>query len=165
MAVSEVMLALRRALSFPNDLLFYLTRDGDWKLRYPTDVVIEHFLTKIDASNRAKIVAQLKQPLVQRWWHKGRINPIFHYVLDPETQLEDAAYKDDLYRIEMFVEGKKQWANITFVDGKLFCVELAKPFKFYESKSIIFGDVKRGKTSQSITRAIDRLEHGRDNDV
>lgn len=165
MAVSKFLLTLRRALSLPNDLLFYLRSNGDWKLRHPTEVIIEHFLTKIDRADAAKISAQLSQPFMQHWWHKGRINPIFHYILDPETLLEDAAYAEDLYRVEMFVDGKKHWANINFVTGRLYSVELPKPFKFYEGKAIALGDIKRGKASQSITRAIDRLEHGRDDEV
>ena len=165
MAVNKFALVLRRLISLPNDLLFITTCDGSWKLRYPTDIIIRHFLARVDHAHAEKISAQLRQPFIQHWWHKGRINPIFHYILDPETLLEDAAYSEDLYRVEMLVDGKKQWANINFVTGRLYSVELPKPFKFYEGKAIALGDIKRGKPSQSITRAIDRLEHGRDDEV
>jgi hypothetical protein len=85
-------------------------------------------------------------------------------MLDPDSLLEGEEYRDSLFQVEMQVDGKKQRSHVTFFQGRLFSVELPKPLKFYKDKSIVFCDVKPGKTSQSITRAIDRLEHGRDND-
>ena len=161
MAVDKSLLALKRLMCFPNDLLFFLTRDGDWKLRFPTDQIIGHLLTALPAPQADLIRQQLAQPLVQHWWHKGRINPIFHYVLDPDSVLQDEAFQKGLYQVEMLVDGKKQNANVKFVAGRLYSVELPQPFKFYRGKTITFGEVKRGKSSQSYTRALDRLEHGK----
>jgi hypothetical protein len=162
MAINKMAVALKRLLSFPNDLLFYLTRDGDWKLRFPTDIIIDHFVANLGAMDAEKIRSQLSQPLVQHWWHKGLINPIFHYQLDPDSLLEGQDYEDGLFRVEMFVDGKKQRANITFITGRLYSVELPKPIKFYEGKSLTFGTITSGKSNQSTTRIIDRLEHGKD---
>jgi hypothetical protein len=157
-------LCIKQVLSFPNDVLWYLGRDGDWKLKYPTDVLISHLTNSLSTSDAEKIRSQLVQPFMQHWWHKGRINPIFYYALDPESLLDSEEYQEGLFRVEMLVDGKKQRANVTFIAGRLYSVELPKPLKFYDGKSLILGTVTRGKSGQSITRSIDRFEHGRDAD-
>jgi hypothetical protein len=161
-AVNSVKRAFIRILRFPNDCLFALTRDGGWKLRHPTDVIINHFIDSRNQSDAAKLRDQLSQPFVQRWWIKGRINPIFHYLLDPDSLLDGEEYQNSLFRIELVVDGKKQHANITFGGGRIYSVELPKPIKLYKGKDLQFGAVTRGNNRQSMTRAIDRLEHGKD---
>ena len=166
MAVSKTKLLLKRALKFPGDLIGYLCGEGDWRLSNTTKAIIEHFIASRNDYESALLKMQLAQPFFQAKWNGGRVNPIFYYLFDEKTSLQPEEYHNDsLFQIEISVDGKKQRSNIMFVDGRLFSVELPKPLKLYEGKSITFGEVKRGKTSQSITQAIDRLEHGRDDDV
>ena len=166
MAVNRTKLLLTRALKFPGDLIGHLCGEGDWHLSNTTKAIIEHFITTRNDNESALLKMQLSQPFFQAKWNGGRVNPIFYYLFDEKTSLKDEEYHNEsLFQIEISVDGKKQRSNIMFVGGRLFSVELPKPLKFYEGKSITFGDVKRGRTSQSITRAIDRLEHGRDDDI
>lgn len=163
-AVNRIELAIKRLIGLPNDLLFFLTGDGDWKLRFPTQEIIDFLLTSLPPADVDMIRRQLAQPFVQHWWHKGRVNPIFYYALDPETLLKGEAYQDGMFRVEMFVDGKKQRAHVTFVAGRLYSVELPKALKFYQGKTIAFGAVTRGRSNQSLTQTMDRLEHGSERD-
>ena len=164
-AVNKSILLAKRIFSLPNDFLCILGGEGAWHLCHPTEAVIEYFLGTRKPSEAAKIRDQLAQPFLQRTYNQGRISPIYHYMLDPDSLHEGEEYRDSLFQVEMQVDGKKQRSHVTFFQGRLFSVELPKPLKFYKGKSIVFGDVKPGKTSQSITRAINRLEHGRDDDI
>jgi hypothetical protein len=160
-AVSELNLFIKRLASLPNDALGFLTREHGWQLRYPTNIIISHFLSAINEADADMIRAQLAQPWRQSWWLKGRINPIFHYLLEPATLLTDPFYEDGLFLIAMRVDGKKLNANVTFATGRLYSVELPKPFAFFKNKELVLGEVTRGNPRQSISRAIDRSEHGR----
>lgn len=165
MAVNKVKLVLMLVLRFPSEALLRIPfRDGFWGMRQPTRMIANHFIGSRNEVDSRKLNEQLLQPFFQSWWNQGRINPIFHYLLDPESLLEGEEYQDGLFRVEMRVEGKKQHANVVFVTGRLFSIELPKPIKFYKDKEIQLGAVKRGNNRQSVTRAIDRLEHGKDFD-
>lgn len=153
---------LLRIVKFPNDFLFALTNDGGWKLKYPTNAIVEHFIATRCPPHATKLKEQLSQPFVQHWWNEGRINPIFHYLIDPDSLLEGEEYQDTLFRVAMVVDGRKQNANVVFGKGRIYSVELPKPIKFYKGKNIEFGAVTRDNMRQSMTRAIDRLEHGKD---
>jgi hypothetical protein len=129
------------------------------RLRYPTNLVIRHFIAGCSAEDAIKLDAQLAQPFYQQWWLKGRINPIFYYALDPETLLESPEYQESLFRVEMRVDGKKLFTNIEFSRGRLYSVQLPRPILFFKDKEIILGVVTHGTLKQSYTRAIDRVEH------
>ena len=123
-----------------------------------------HFINSRDQVTATKLNEQLAQPFVQHWWHKGRINPIFYYALDPDSLLDGAEFREGLFCVEMLVDGKKQRAKVTFYHGRIYSVQLPKPFDFYKDKSIILGKVTTKRANQSGERAVDRLEHWRDND-
>jgi hypothetical protein len=161
-AVNNIYISLKRILRFPHELLCFLERDGCWKLCFPTDLIIGHFINSCGEVDAAAIRLQLSQPFFQRTYNNGLVNPIYHYALDPNSLLKDERYQDSLFRVEMVIDGKKQFANVEFVAGRLFSVELRKPIKFYKGKNLSFGEITIGKSSQTITRAIDRSEHGRD---
>lgn len=163
MAVNNLALLFTRVVKFPNHLLGFVCSEGSWTLAYPTNIIVEHFTASRSSDDASKIRQQLSQPFFQSRWNKGRINPIFYDLLDPESLLNGEDYQgESLFRVEMRVESKKQFANVEFVNGRLFSVELPKPIEFYKGKEITFGAVTKGKTSQSFTPAIDRSEHGRD---
>jgi hypothetical protein len=79
-----------------------------------------------------------------------------------EIRLPVPEFDDRMYKIEMFVDGSKQWAQVMFVGGRIYSISFKEPFNAYEGKDIRFGMVKLGNSKQSMAAAIDRLEHGKD---
>jgi len=129
--------------------------------------VLDRLLLELEPEARALVEVQLKQPYYISFWHEGRISPIYfkHFRLPRELRIPDPEFVDRLYKIEMFVDSRKQQVHVVFVDGRIHRFEFKKPFKFYESKDIRFGKVTLGKPKQTYTAALNRLEHGRDEEL
>jgi hypothetical protein len=70
------------------------------------------------------------------------------------------SFEDALFRVRLTVNGRRETANVTFYKGFVFSVETKQYRKFYKDKEVEVTDVAEGKPKQSITRAIDRREHG-----
>lgn len=162
-AVSKFHLYSRMLVRLPFQVIFGFPFWNHFrKLRYPTNLVINHFIANCSAEDANRLKSQLAQPFYQQWWLKGRINPIFYYALNPETLLDGPDYQEGIFRVEMRVDDKKLWANIEFARGRLYSIQLPKPISFFKDKRIDLGDVAPGKQNQSYTRIIDRIEHGQD---
>lgn len=160
-----VAIDAKALLKFPLKLLGdfdrWLWRSGTWGFRVPLGEIAYHVASSLPLADGEKLRAQLSQFFFQSWYNGGRINPIFHYALDTKNLLDNEAYNDALFHVEMIVEGKKQRANAIFYSGRLFSIELPKPIKFYQGKPLQLGTVTRGNPRATMTRAIDRQEHGR----
>jgi hypothetical protein len=160
-----VAIDAKALLKFPLKLLGdfdrWLWRSGTWGLRTPLGEIAYHVANFLPPTDGEKLRAQLSQFFFQSWYSGGRINPIFHYALDPKNLLYDELYKNALFHVEMMIDGKKQRANAIFYSGRLFSIELPKPIKFYKGKTVQLGTVTRGNPRSTMTRAIDRKEHGR----
>jgi hypothetical protein len=141
-----------------------LLGSGDRKLRAIHQQLLDVFMPTLEPDIRLLLEKQLAQPFFMQFWHGGKISPFFfeHFRLPKEIRLPCPEFEDKLYKVEMFVDGRKQQANVVFVDGRIYSIEFKKPFKFYESKDIRFGAVTLGKSKQSLAVAIDRAEHGKD---
>jgi hypothetical protein len=164
-AVNSGLLLLKRTLSFPNDVLFILGGSGSWRLQFPVKEIVAHFVAGLPVHEADMIRQQLAQPHMHRWWLKGRLNGIYFYSLDSDTLLDDPAYKDCLFQIEMRVDGRRQRAEVAVFRGHISGVDLPKPASFYRGKTLEFGAVKRAQRQKSIAHALDRLEHGRGEDA
>jgi len=104
------------------------------------------------------------QQLAQRYFierSNNRINRFSFYDPNDDLRVPDEAFSDLLIKVKFRVDGRRQTAHVTFYKGNLFSIEFKKPGKFYLGKNLEIGDVEIGKPSQSFTRAIDRLEHGK----
>lgn len=152
---------LYRPIKLVGDSMRWAERGGSWRLRWPTDQIVEHVLQALPEPDARKIREQLAQPFFQSWFNNGRINPIYYYNLDPSTLLEGDKFIEASFRTKMKVDGKELRANFTIHDGRFFSVELPKPFSFFNGKALDLEDVTRGRSSDSYTRAIDRQGHGR----
>lgn len=153
-----------RAINVFFNFTEYLTGGGDWKLRPIQQQLLGAFLSGLEPEVCALVEQQLTQPFYMQFWHGGRISPFFFkdFNLPRELRIPDPEFADRLYKIEMFVDGRKQQAHVTFYRGRIFSLEFKKPFKFYEGKDVRFGAVTLGKPKQSFTETIDRQEHGKD---
>ncbi len=144
-----------------------LTGSGTYKLIPLQQQVLDTLLPELEPEVRTLVEVQLTQPYYMQFWHEGRISPIYfkHFRLPRELRIPDPEFADRLYKVEMFVDGRKQQAHVVFVDGRIHRFEFKKPFKFYEGKDIRFGKVTLGKPKQTYTGALNRLEHGRDEEL
>jgi hypothetical protein len=141
--------------------------DGTYqqKLRLYHRQAIDTVLAYLSPDIKEKVEQQLRQKYYVSYMSDGRINAIFFKAMPDDLLLPDPAFADRLYKVEMFVNGRKQTANITFSRGRIFEVQFKKPHKFYKDKDIRFGAVTLGASNQSFTGAIDRLEHGKDGHI
>lgn len=109
--------------------------------------------------------AQLEQRYFFSWMSDGRINVFFFYDEDGLPTIRDPAFEDRLYKVELFVDGRKQWANVSFFEGRVHCVELKKPRKHFKGKRYTVGAVKESEPSESFTGVIDRAIHGKETET
>jgi hypothetical protein len=156
-----------RTFSCFSDWTEHLTGTGGWKVKPLHQRLLDAFLPSLEPDIRALLEQQLAQPFFMQFWHKGRVSPFFfkNFRLPREIRIPYPEFEDRLYKVEMFVDGRKQQAHIVFVSGRIHRIEFKKPFKFYEGKDIRFGATSLGKPKQSLTVAIDREEHGKNGKV
>lgn len=142
----------------------YLSGYGAWKMRPLHRQLLDAFLPSLDADLRAVVERQIAQPFYMQFWNQGRINPFFFTPLEmePALRIADPAFVDRPYKVELYVDGRKQHAHVTFFEGRIFSVEFKKPSKFYKVKEIRFGAVTLGKPKHSMGAVLDRYAHGRD---
>jgi hypothetical protein len=140
-----------------------LTGSGAYRIIPLHRQLLDTFLSAVEPDVRAMLEKQLVQPFYMQFWHGGRISPFFfdHFLLPREIRLPCPEFEEKLYKVEMFINGRKQHANVVFYHGRIHTIEFKKPFKFYEGKYIRFGAVTVGNPEQSMTVAIDRSEHGK----
>ncbi|MHA7820427.1 MAG: hypothetical protein ACX930_12340 [Erythrobacter sp.] len=138
------------------------TGDGSLKLAPTHHALVDALLVQLEPNLAKTVRRQLDEPFYIQYM--GRISVIFFndFNLPLELRIQDADFLDRLFRIEMFVDDRKRWANVTFFNGRIHSLELRKPLKYYRDKSVRFGAAKLGKPTQSMTYAIDRQEHGRE---
>lgn len=137
---------------------------SDNKLKPLQKKLLEAFLPTLEPAFRVLIERQLSQPFKVSFWHHGKVSPFFfeNPKLEPQLLIPDREFFERLYKVEMFVDGRKQYAHVIFYKGRIFSLEFKQPLKFYEGKDIRFGAAKVGTPKQSLSAAIDRREHGKD---
>jgi hypothetical protein len=137
---------------------------GDCKVTPLQQLLLNAFLPTLNAEIHSIIEQQLSKPYKISFFNDGRISPFYfkNPKLTPELLIPDPAFSDRLYKVEMFVDGLKQHAHVTFFEGRIFSIEFKKPFSFYKGKDIRFGVVTLGNSKGSFTESMDRHEHGKD---
>lgn len=93
----------------------------------------------------------------------GRINAF--YFREKVPLIDDPGYSDKLFKVELFIEGKKHTAHVTFYKGRIFSVELKIPRKLYKDKEYRVGAVTEGRPKDTFTAVIDRAAHGMETDI
>lgn len=146
------------------DILSYLWREGDWKLRPLHQQVIDKVLAYLDTELSNKVRAQLEQRFFMQFMADGRVNTFFFNNLSNSLVISDPAFQDCLFKVEVFADGRKQHAQVTFSNGRIFEIEFKKPHKFFVGKDIKIGSVTRGEPKDTFAAVIDRAEHGRETD-
>lgn len=78
--------------------------------------------------------------------------------------IDDPAFGGRLFKVDFIVDGQKRKAQVGFYKGRIHGVEIKKPRSFFKDKSYRVGAVADGKPTDSFTRAIDRVDHGKETD-
>jgi hypothetical protein len=146
-------------LELLNNGLCYLWGEGDWKLRPFHQQVIEAVVDYLDAEKGNKIKLQLEQQYFMQFIPEGRINTFFFRKLPDDLVIRDPAFQDCLFKVEVFADGRKHYAQVTFVKGRILSIEFKKPHKFFVGKDIQIGTVTPGQPKDSFTAVIDRAAH------
>jgi hypothetical protein len=147
-----------------NNLLCYLWGEGDWKLRDLHRQIIDKLMTQLEARVSDKIKSQLGHKYFIQFIPEGRINTFFFDKLPNDLLISDSGFQDCLFKVEVFADGRKQQAQVTFYKGRIFSMELKKPHKFFVGKDIKIGSVTLGKPKDTFTAVIDRAAHGQETD-
>lgn len=151
------MILIRQLLHF----ITYLSGEGSWRLREHEKAVLNAAIDILSERHRQLVEQQLKEKFFIERIPDGRINVLRFYRPKPELKVEGVEFDDLLFRVHIIVNGRKQISHVVFYRGYLFSIEMKNPGKFYEGNSLAVEKVLKGKSSQSYTEAIDRLEHGK----
>ena len=151
------MILIRSLLHF----ITYLSGEGSWRLREHEKAVLNAAISILSESHRQLVEQKLKEKFFIERIPDGRINVFRFYRPKPELRIADVEFDDLLLQVHTTVNGKKQIAHVVFYRGHLFSIEMKKPGNFYKGADLAIEKVLKGKSSQSYTEAIDRLEHGK----
>lgn len=98
-----------RALDSFYEFTGYVGGTGDWKVTPLQQKILDAFLPTLGPGTQKLLEQQLAQPFYMQFWHKGRISPFFfsNFRLPREIRLPCPEFEDKLYKIEMYVDGRK----------------------------------------------------------
>lgn len=152
---------LLKLLEELNRLGHLVSGTGSWSLRPHEKIVVSAVIGTLPEHVRQKCEAQLNaRHFVER--SNARINVMRLSTPDEGLKISDPEFEDALFKVRAKVETKTETMNVTFYEGFLFSVETRRAGKSYLNQSISVLDVQKGKPKKTLTRAIDRAEHGDD---
>lgn len=140
----------------------FIEREGRWQADSMHLDIIEAVLDSLGAGSADLVRQQLSHRYFFSWMSDGRINVFFFYDEEALPLLPRPDFDDRLYRVELFVEGKKQWAQVAFFQCRIHRIELKKSRGFFKGKAYKIGEVSEGKSTDTYTRVIDRAAHGKE---
>jgi hypothetical protein len=123
--------------------------------------LIECVLLSLDVSIQTAVKQQLRQKYFFSFMTQCRVNVLYFFDADQLELIKIPQFQDARFTVELHSNDKSILGAVTFYRGRIFSVELPKPRKFFRGKDFIFGRVSEGPVKDSITNAIDRLEHGK----
>lgn len=156
---------LRYAWRYFWDAWRFVERAGRWEADPIHLELIDAVLLHLEASNAKIIREQLAERYFFSWMSEGRINVFFFYDEKALGLIQDEAFEDRLFKVELFVDGRRYVAQVGFYQGRIHRVELKKPRSFFKGKSYGLGAVTEGNPSKSYTAVIDHAEHGRETEI
>lgn len=139
--------------------VYLVTGEGSWSLRPYETAVIKAVLGSLEVDIRQKIEKQLRKSYFVERTNK-HVNVIRFYDMEDHLRVFEHEVQDSLFKVSTRLEGKVYDANVTFYKGLIFSVETKKAGGFYVGKGFDVINVKKGSPSHTVTKAIDRLEHG-----
>jgi hypothetical protein len=144
------------------DALHYLSGNGSWTLSEHERLIVNAAIRHFPEDVQRLLEAQLHQRYFVERMSQGRFNVLRLYDDNSELRIQDPRFGDMLVVVRLSVDGNERDAHVVFLRGHLFSVEFRDKSSFYANRSVEVRDVKVGSPKQTYTRAIDRLEHGKD---
>ncbi|MEM9631811.1 MAG: hypothetical protein AAGA50_10830 [Pseudomonadota bacterium] len=146
---------LRRLLH----MLTFLSGEGSWSLRPVEAQLIKAALDHIDEADGKLLASQLSESFFVE-----RINPrivvLRFYKIGSDQVVCSPDFEDKLIRVHFVADGKRQVSNVCVFEGVIFSVEMKDPRLLRKAKQLTVEKVVAGTPKQSLTRVIDRSEHG-----
>lgn len=134
--------------------------EGGWRLTSFEMSMLDAVRSSFGQLERSRLLSQLNQK-----YYVDRINTrviaVWFKYLPDEVLLPRPAFDNALYRVNFTADGEKLTSNVTFYKGHLLTIECKKPQKYFKGKVIEVTKVSEGSPKRSLTHAMDRLEHGR----
>ncbi|MDF3127210.1 hypothetical protein [Rheinheimera sp. 1928-s] len=156
---------MRAILSFLWDLLYFLSGEGTWCLRPHERLVLEAAIANFPDDMQKQLRAQLNQKIFVQRSHRQISRPRFYspfYVPNKEMYANDE-FLHTLVSVKIDVEGERENAHIEFFRGRIDSIQFKYSGTFYRGKAVKVLGVKSGKPGLSHAAAIDRAEHGSQN--
>ena len=138
---------------------------GDHKADQMHLDIVEAVLGALDVDHANTVREQLVKRYFFSWMSDGRVNVFFFYDENGLKLIKDESFEDRLFKVELFVDGRRYVAQVGFYKGRIHRVELKKPRSFFRDKAYRVGAVTEGDPSKSYAAAIDRAEHGRETEI
>ena len=141
-------------------LLFLVTGEGGWRLRPHERAMIEAVAAHLGGAADIAIRAQLAEDVfVERT--NPRVNVLRFYALPEALRLDGEAFEDALFKVRIEADGTVETGRVTVYQGRVFSVETRRPGKAFRGAGAKVLSVTHGRPSDTLTGALDRLEHGR----
>ncbi|MGR3503201.1 hypothetical protein [Pseudaestuariivita sp.] len=150
---------ISKVFRYLNALGHYQAGAGSWSLRPHEEAFIEAVLQELSEDVANVVRRQLaRKDFVER--SNPRINVLSPFDLNDVEKIDSSEFDDALYNVRFRMDGKRQTAHVTFYERRLFSVETKLPGKSYIGKTISVEKVERGMARDTMTKEIDRSEHG-----
>jgi hypothetical protein len=160
-----ILTLIRNPFLVLGQALKVVTGGGRWSLDPLQADLVDAVLSYLSPEIALCVQEQIAHHFFVSWMTSGRINVLYFYDESRLPLIADPQFADKLFKIDLFVEGKKQTAHVTFYAGRLFSVELKKPRKFFKGKMYRIGAVTEGRQRDSFTGIIDRAAHGKETET
>jgi hypothetical protein len=133
--------------------------EGSWKLSRHEEFILNAAINSCDPEAKSVLQQQLLRDFFVEKTNK-RINVFrFHYARD-EMRLSRPEFQDMWLRVNLLVNGKKEVSNVNIYCGLIFSFETRSPKEAYNGADLEVWSVDIGDGAKSLTKAIDRQEHG-----
>jgi hypothetical protein len=147
------------------DIQRFWGKEGNWALDPIHSDVIFKVVNSLDRDTKLAVETQLKQEYFFSWMSHGRVNVFYFYDLDKIPLIPDPQFSDKLFKVDLYVEDRRQSAHVIFFEGRIFSVEFKRPREFYVGKEYRVGSVTEGSPKDTFTAVIDRAAHGKETEI
>jgi hypothetical protein len=149
-------------LNFLWDVLYFITGEGDWRLREHEKTVLEAVAKHLDFAARTQLQSLMQSKTFVQRSHKRVIRPRFYdasYVrLRPSV---DFRKESGAYEIAIEVDNDRQLAHVEFYRGQIDNISFSKPTSFYRGKDVHAVCVRATDCDSTNAGLIDKAEHDR----
>ncbi|MCY4335244.1 MAG: hypothetical protein OXC60_11320 [Litoreibacter sp.] len=150
---------IRQFFRQANETVFVLFGEGSWRLRHHEQVILNAGINNCEPEAQRLLQQQLLRGFFIEKTN-SKINVLrFRDPLE-EVRLSAPEFQDMWFRVALLVNGKREISNVNIYRGLIFSFETRSPKKVYRRADLKVLSVKIDDGAKSLTKAIDRAEHG-----